>query len=174
MFGRKKKTEAKEASKPPAAGSAVPPSAGIPYQEIPPESLPSTQPSFETALPTSGSPPLFVKLDKYTDIQTHLQELRSHASNMRKTLDKLTESHKKLHMSLSMSYNMLDKINQTLGFLESKFSGKVMRTHEQAPLSKPLSPPAPGEAPPDKEMESYIKGITNQMEKIKGELEKAK
>jgi len=139
---------------------------------VPPEAesrlQPEPKPMPTPVLSSAGSPPLFVKIDKYTDIQTHLQELRTHSGNMKRTLDRLTESQKKLQLGLSMSYNTLDRINQTLQFLDSKFSGRVIKT----PASRdPYQPVTSMHSASDEELESYLKDINKQVTKIKSELD---
>lgn len=175
MFGRKKKSDAQETSMAPAATSQIPP-----VNEYDQEFASPVEPDAGITIheePSGPSPPLFVKLDRYRDIQTRLQELKTHSGNMRKTLDKLAESNKKLQFSLSMSYNTLERINQTLNFLESRFSGKALGTQNiSAPPLRSLSPPSPAasEVPLNEEMESYIRGIASQVEKIKGDLKKTR
>jgi len=179
MFG-KKKAAAVPASKPPASPPLNPPDLYPPEMQFqrPPAAETTAQPapSFGTVAPVStqheGSPSLFVKIERYTDIQEHLQELKYSTTNMRNILDRLSESQKKLQVSLSLSYSTLEKMNQTLDFLGAKFSGRVMRTPE-APFGGGMErPPAPprAEATLDEDLQGYLRGINNQVEKIRNDL----
>jgi len=177
MFGKKKAAPAGPTTAPVSQQN----SDLYPTDMRPPEFKPSGEPesapapSFGIVAPVitqrEGSPSLFVKIDKYTDIQERLQELRYNTTNMRNILDKLSESQKKLQLSLSLSYNTLEKMSQTLEFLDAKFSGRVMRTPE-SPYGRVDQPPSPPRSQPgvDDDLQGYLKGINSQVERIRTDL----
>lgn len=175
-LGKKKDAASQRPQQPPVSAPPVGSSFGQsqpPIMPTPPEAEPrlgdmEQQSSIPIQIPSSISPPLFVKIDKYTDIQTQLGELRAYSNTMRRTIDKLAESHKKLHMSLTMTYNTLDRIDNSIRNLENKFSNRVMKTpasHDPADTRT-----FPVHHASDAELETYLKDINKQVSKIKTEL----
>jgi hypothetical protein len=103
-----------------------------------------------------GSPPVFIKIDKYTDIVKNLQRLKSYAMNLRDALDALADIEKELTTGISISHKALDDFNTTIAILDSKLL--------RASAIKDFDAENAGD------MDKYIKGIYDQMEKIKSEL----
>jgi hypothetical protein len=147
----------------------------IPEKPIPPASMDAPNPdvmfSGSGGLPTpephrdfspaithapdvSISPPLFIKLDKYSDIVKNLQKLKSFSLAMRDALDAVSDIEKELTSGISLAHKALDEFNHAIANLDSK----VLRAHG-----------AEGAAD-TKEIDDYIKNVYGQMERIKKEL----
>ena len=107
----------------------------------------------------SISPPLFIKVDKYTEIVKNLQKLKSFSLSLRDALDALSEIERELVSGISLAHKALDEFNQVIAGLDAKF----MRAHsiEETPINT-------------SEMDKYIEGVYKQMERIKKELQTLK
>ena len=103
-----------------------------------------------------GSPPVFIKIDKYIDIVRNLQKLKSYAMSLRDALDALADIEKELTTGISISHKALDDFNSIIALLDSKLL-RVSAIHDT-------------DAGPSGDMDNYIKGIYEQMERIKAEL----
>ena len=103
-----------------------------------------------------GSPPVFIKIDKYSDIVKNLQKLKSYAMSLRDALDALSDIEKEITTGISIAHKALDDFNTIIAILDSKLL--------RASAIEDLDVGAPGD------VDKYIKGIYDQMEKIKGEL----
>ncbi len=108
---------------------------------------------------TSISPPLFIKVDKYTELVKDIQKLKSISLALRDALDALSDVEKELVSGISLAHKTLDDFNQLLSNLDSK----LLRVHtlEETPIDT-------------KEVDEYIKNVYNQIEKIKQELKMIK
>jgi len=128
---------------------------------ITPLKLPQTggKPPLEEATESvgiHGSPPVFIKIDKYTDIVKNLQRLKTYAMSLRDALDALADIEKELTTGISISHKALDDFNTTIAILDSKLL--------RASAIRDFDSESSGD------MDKYIKGIYDQMEKIKSEL----
>lgn len=103
-----------------------------------------------------GSPPVFIKIDKYTDIVKNLSKLKSYAMSLRDALDALADIEKELTTGISIAHKALDDFNTIIAVLDSKLL--------RASAIKDMDVSAPGD------VDKYIKGIYDQMERIKSEL----
>jgi hypothetical protein len=102
----------------------------------------------------SLSPPLFIKLDKYSDIVKNLQKLKSFSLAMRDALDAVSDIEKELTSGISLAHKALDEFNHAIANLDSK----VLRAHGSDTSAD------------TKEIDDYIKNVYGQMERIKKEL----
>jgi hypothetical protein len=103
-----------------------------------------------------GSPPVFIKIDKYSDIVKNLQKLKSYAMSLRDALDALSDIEKEITTGISIAHKALDDFNTIIAILDSKLL--------KASAIEDMDIGAPGD------VDKYIKGIYDQMEKIKTEL----
>ncbi len=103
-----------------------------------------------------GSPPVFIKIDKYTDIIKNLQKLKTYSLSLRDALDAMSDIEKELTTGISISNKALDDFNTIIAVLDSK----LLRANAIDDFD--------AGAPDD--VERYIKGIYEQMDKIKTEL----
>ncbi len=145
-----------------------PPPAGAPPRElkfpddaetsepVPPKKevkVHASAPKQEGAKP---SPPLFIKIEKYREVVKSIQELKSHTLGLRDALDALADVEKELRSGLEITQRILDKFNSVISLLDSKllrFGGVEEATAE-----------VPGE------IDSYVKNLYNQVERIRHEL----
>ena len=114
----------------------------------------------EEAADIHGSPPVFIKIDKYADIVRNLQRLKSAAMSLRDALDALADIEKELTTGIAISHKALDEFNSTIAMLDSRFV--------RAASMKEI------ESSESEEIDGYIKGIYEQMDKIKDELQDIK
>jgi hypothetical protein len=118
------------------------------------------KPMFATQGPSAASPPVFVKVDRYRELLEDIQKLRSYSLGMRDALDAMSEIEKELKTAMNLTNKVLDKVNIIISSLDMKLLRKTGMSQEDEP----------GVKPPE-EVESYIKGIYDQVEKLKGELQ---
>jgi hypothetical protein len=138
-----------EASRPYAARTAEPPARKFERQEL----RPSTK--FSEAEETS---PVFIKIEKYTEIVKSLHDLKSYALGLRDALDALADVEKEIRNGLDISQRALDRFNQAIAVLDSKLV--KLKGADSAP-----------DMP--EEIDGYIKGLYGQVEKLKQELRTA-
>lgn len=103
-----------------------------------------------------GSPPLFIKVDKYNDVVENLGKLKSFALSLRDALDALADIEKELTTGISIAHKALDEFNTIISILDSKLTKM-----DSLDVGKHAGP---------KEMDSYVRNIYDQMDKIKQEL----
>ena len=111
------------------------------------------------------APPLFIKVDKYRSVLEQIEKLRSFALSLRDALDALTEMEREIQAGLAICHKGLDNLNATLSILHSTLS----RSHVEESHIKSVTEPIRVETP--REIEDYVKGMYQQMEKIKRDLE---
>ena len=135
--------EAESKSKPVAARAASEPT---------PAAAPAESP---VAMPAT-SPPLFVKVDKYQNIINNIQKLKSYSLGLRDALDAMADIEKELQNGISILNRALDNFNSIIGLLDSK----LLRIQgiEKTSVETP------------QEMDEYVKGVYDQMEKIRHDL----
>jgi hypothetical protein len=140
----------------PAAGRA-PPGKLPPPDVVKPLKMPQTKPPSDASehIDVHGSPPVFIKIDKYTDIVRNIGKLKSYALNLRDALDALADIEKELTTGISISHKALDDFNSIIALLDSKLL--------RASAIK-------DEIPDSADVDKYIKGIYEQMDRIKSEL----
>lgn len=102
------------------------------------------------------SPPLFIKVDKYNDVVENLGKLKSFSLSLRDALDALADIEKELTTGLSIAHKALDEFNTIISILDSK-----LLKMDHLDIGKHTGP---------KEMDSYVRNIYSQMDKIKQEL----
>lgn len=101
------------------------------------------------------APPLFIKVERYKDIIKNIQELKSYALGLRDALDALADIEKELRSGLELTNRALDKFNTIVSLLDAK----LLKFREGETIA---------EVP--KEMDEYVKGLYDQVEKIRHEL----
>lgn len=103
-------------------------------------------------------PPLFIKIDKYKELVQNLQRLKSYALSLRDALDALNDIEKELKTGIELTQRALDDFNAIIAVLDSK----LIR------LSGGDEGEFEGEVP--EHMDDYIKGVYDQISKIRDEL----
>jgi len=103
------------------------------------------------------APPLFIKIDKYREVVDNLQKLKSFALSLRDALDALADIEKELTTGINIAHKALDDFNTIISVLDSK----LMRVGEIGTGETQSS---------SKEVDSYVRNIYDQMDKIKQEL----
>ncbi|RLI97758.1 MAG: hypothetical protein DRO99_02510 [Candidatus Aenigmatarchaeota archaeon] len=149
---------------PPPKGAPLPPMPAQ-RQARPPASsddlgVPTTQkPQRHQAMPAGehGSPPLFIKIDKYRELVQNLSELKSYSLSLRDALDALADIEKEISNGISVTQMALDKINHVISTLDAK----LLRVGSESEADIVEMP---------KEMDNYVKNLYDNMERIKHEL----
>jgi hypothetical protein len=102
-------------------------------------------------------PPLFIKIDKYQEVVDSLQKLKSLALGLRDALDALADIEKELTTGINISHKALDDFNTIISMLDSKLTrvGEI-GTGKKTGITG--------------EVDSYVRNIYSQMDKIKQEL----
>jgi len=102
------------------------------------------------------APPLFVKVDKYQEIISSIQKLKSYSLGLRDALDALSDIEKELQNGMSVINRALDSFNSIIAMLDSKLLRiqGVERTTAEIP----------------KEMDEYVRDVHDQMEKIRHDI----
>ena len=118
------------------------------------------KPAFMMNSPQGVSPPVFVKVDKYKELLEDIQKLRSYSLGLRDALDAMNEIEKEFKAAMSLTNKVLDKVNMIISSLDMKLLRKTGVSHGDEPHAKP-----------PEEVENYLRGIYDQVEKLKGELQ---
>src|SRR4030043_712558 len=120
---------------------------------------PSTMPhSFSLEESSEGPyPPLFIKIDKYKEIIQNLQRLKSYSLSLRDAMDALNDIEKELRTGIEITQKALDDFNSIIAMLDTK----LIR------LSGGDEGQIEGEVP--EHMDDYIKGVYDQISKIRDE-----
>lgn len=108
---------------------------------------------------SAGSPPVFIKVDKYADIVKNLHKLKSYSLSLRDALDALSDIEKEITTGISIAHRALDDFNTIISVLDSK----IVRADSTSRIDV--------DSPED--VDNYVKNIYEQMEKIKADLRSA-
>lgn len=103
-------------------------------------------------------PPLFIKIDKYRDVVDQLDKLKTYSLSLRDALDALADIEKELQRGITITHRALDKFNTIIASLDTKITRMPPQDVEQPEL------------PEMAETAEYVKGLHEQMERIKREL----
>jgi hypothetical protein len=138
---------------------------GMPMPSMPPAPSPPRRPAAPRQAPPSddsqsqGSyPPLFIKIDKYKDIVQNLQRLKSYALSLRDALDALDDIEKELKTGIQITQKALDDFNAIIAVMDAKLIR--LTGGDEGEIE--------GEVP--EHMDDYIKGVYDQIAKIRDEL----
>ncbi len=156
--------ERAEPRRAPALPAALPEAPRRPRVPALPARLPEEIERIETAV-GGPSPPLFIKVERYTEVLDYIQKLRSHALSLRDALNALNEIQKEIETGLGTSQKALDSFNSILGLLYEKLSQR-RSPREKRPEPKPM--PAKPRTP--QEVETYAKNLFNELERLKSNL----
>ena len=104
-------------------------------------------------------PPVFIKVDRYGEVLEDLNKLRSYSLGLRDAMDAMAEIEKEFKVAMGLTNKVLDKVNMLLSSIDMKL---LKKTGEMPIDSGSIKPPP--------EIEAYVKGIYDQIEKLKGEL----
>lgn len=120
-----------------------------------------SEPAVKAPVEKGGvSPPVFVKVERYGELLEDVNQLRSYSLGMRDALDALSEIEKELKAAMNLTAKVLDKVNMVISSIDMKLlkkSGPVLSAETET-----IRPPL--------EVESNLKEIYDQIERLKGEL----
>jgi hypothetical protein len=141
---------------------------GMSVPAMPPAPLPPRRPVQRSIQPADRDaesrgqegpyPPLFIKIDKYKEIIQNLQRLKSYALSLRDALDALNDIEKELKTGIEITQKALDDFNAIIAVMDSKLIR--LTGGEEGEFE--------GEVP--EHMDDYIKGVYDQISKIRDEL----
>jgi hypothetical protein len=117
------------------------------------------EPVMNIVKPGPKGPPVFIKVDRFKELLGDIQQLRSYSLGLRDALDAMSEIEKEFKTAMNLTNKVLDKVNMLLTSIDMKLLKKGGETPAEAMAIKP---------PP--EIEHYVKGIYEQIERLKGEL----
>jgi ATP-dependent Lon protease len=111
-------------------------------------------------------PPLFIKVEKYQEVIEHIEKLRSYALSLRDALDAISAVEKQLRQGLLVTTRVLDRFNLMVSTIDAKLTHKKIDDRiKKAVSEKEIKVESP------KEIEDYVKGLYEQMERIKKDLQ---
>ncbi len=119
------------------------------------------EPVMNIPQPAIKGPPVFIKVERFKELLDDIQQLRSYSLGLRDAIDAMSEIEKEFKVAMNLTNKVLDKVNMLLSSIDMK-------------LLKKGGEPPPAEAmsiKPPPEIENYVKGIYDQIEKLKGELQ---
>jgi len=122
----------------------------------PPESIHTPTAGIE------GSPPLFIKVNRYKEIVQEVHRLKSFSLGIRDALDALADIESELKNGLSVAQKALDNFNSIISNLDAKF----LRIQG-------IEPDSP-DTPVVGEIDDYVQNLYKQMEKIKSDIKTIK
>ena len=128
--------------------------------KLPELPMPITEPAVEAPAPRQqpkpATPPLFIKIDKYRDVLKNVQELKSFSVGLRDAMDAIADVEHELKTGLEIANKALDRFNTLLSLLDAK----LIR----------IEGVEPADVQTPKEIDDYVKGLYDQIERIKHEL----
>jgi hypothetical protein len=127
----------------------------LPELHVPPAGTAIEAPA-PRAPPKPAAPPLFIKIDKYRDVLKNVQELKSYSVGLRDAMDALADVEHELKVGMDIANKALDRFNTLLSLLDSK----LIR----------IDGVEPSDVQTPKEIDDYVKGLYDQIERIKHEL----
>lgn len=118
-----------------------------------------------------GSPPLFIKIDKYREVLRNIRNLRSYILNLRDALDVLEDMQKELANGVHIAQRTVDELNVILSSLDSFFlKPQAIEHHERDEEMEEAYKPHHPEAPAPREVEGYVKDVYGELEKLRSQL----
>jgi hypothetical protein len=117
------------------------------------------EPVLNVSRPKMKSVPVFIKIERYKELLDDVQKLRSYSLGLRDAIDAMAEIEKEFKTAMTITNKVLDKVNILLSSIDMKL---LRRSAETAEEDMPQPP---------EEIESYVKGIYEQIERLKGELQ---
>lgn len=132
---------------------AMPAAPMPPRRAVPPAERPAERSGEE-----GRSPPLFIRIDKYKDIIQNLQRLKSYALSLRDAVDALDDIEKELKTGIQLTQKALDDFNAIISLLDSKLIRLSGGEEGEEEVETP------------EHMDSYIKGVYEQIQKIRDDL----
>ena len=137
-----------------------------PEEKLPPR--PTT--SLRAPLKMKGpQPPLFIKIDKYQDVLDKIQLLKTSSLTLRDALDAIADMEKELQTGLSLTHRALDRFNTLIAEIDAKMLGISTETKEEK-MEKTKEEALRQDELGATEMDKYVKGLYEQMERIRSEL----
>jgi hypothetical protein len=107
-----------------------------------------------------SSPPVFVKIERYRELLEDVQKLRSYSLGLRDALDAMAEIEKEFKTAMSLTNKVLDKVNILISSLDMKL---LQKSGPGMDALEPIKPP--------EDVENYVRGIYEQIDKLKAELQ---
>jgi hypothetical protein len=118
------------------------------------------EPVLNVPTPRIKGPPVFIKVDRFKELLDDIQQLRSYSLGLRDALDAMSEIEKEFKTAMNLTNKVLDKVNMLLSSIDMK----LMKKGGEAPAEALAIKPPP-------EIEAYVKGIYEQIDKLKTELQ---
>lgn len=118
---------------------------------------PRPAPSMPATQEQKNSPPLFIKIERYRELLQNISQLKSFALSLRDALDALSDIEKELKNTLGVTQGALDRLNGVMTDLDSK----LLRVGGEE-IDNVMEMP--------REMDEYIKGLYDNIERIKHEI----
>ena len=106
-----------------------------------------------------STPPVFIKVERYRELLEDVQKLRSYSLGLRDALDAMAEIEKEFKTAMNLTNKVLDKVNILISSLDMKL---LQKTGPPLDTLSPIKPP--------EDVENYVRGIYEQIEKLKTEL----
>jgi hypothetical protein len=124
----------------------------------------------ETSL--EGSPPLFIKVDKYREVLRNIRNLRSYILNLRDALDVLEDIQKELANGVHVAQKTVDELNVILSSLDAFFLKPHVVEHEEREeeIEEEDYRPHHPEAPAPREVEGYVRNVYGELERLRNQL----
>ncbi len=107
-----------------------------------------------------SSPPVFVKIERYRELLEDVQKLRSYSLGLRDALDAMAEIEKEFKTAMSLTNKVLDKVNILISSLDMKL---LQKSGPHIDTLQPIKPP--------EDVENYVRGIYEQIDRLKAELQ---
>lgn len=108
-----------------------------------------------------GTPPLFIKIDRYRDVVRDVQRLKATSAGLRDALDAMADLQRELQASTSLLSKTLDKFNATLTAIDAKFVRVSAATDEEPPRHV---------EPVHRELHNQVQDLHSQMQRLRSEL----
>ncbi|MBI2676003.1 MAG: hypothetical protein HYX24_06080 [Candidatus Aenigmarchaeota archaeon] len=132
-----------------------PVSAAIPGQAEERQNI--LQPRMQSA---QRSPPLFIKLDRYSEVVRNVQELQAYAMEVRRTVDMLAETEQRLNKVIGGAYKAMEGLDERLSLLTKRLAGEQQDMQNMPRAQK------------ESEVTVYIKDVHGELDKIMDDLQK--
>jgi hypothetical protein len=170
LFGKQQnKSQPPKPPEPPEKSRPAGSPAGPDVRFKPPK-LPPLRAAPQERIP-SGSPPLFIKVDKYRDVLRNIRNLRSYILNLRDALDVLEDIQKELANGVQIAQKAVDELNVILSSLDSFFLKPHTIEHEDIDETEEEDYiPRHPEARSPNEMETYVRDVYGELERLRSQL----
>jgi len=170
IFGKQEKENRPPKPPKPPENSRTSGAPAGPDRRFRPPKLPPLRDAPQERVP-QGSPPLFIKVDKYRDVIKNIRNLRSYILNLRDALDVLEDIQKEFANGIHVAQKTADELNVILSSLDSFFLRPHTIEHEDLDeMEEEDYIPRHPEARSPNEMETYVRDVYGELEKLRSHL----